>query len=537
MSGLENPGTASPHGSYSTTSHELLLLSNKMKLLDCTLRDGGYYTNWDFDDSVVCSYIRAMNALPVDYLELGYRSTPSGEYLGKFGYTPVSVLKGIRRQCSKKLAVMLNEKDTRPEHLPELIGPIVGLADMIRIALDPGNFDRALALARAVKGMGFEVGFNTMYMSKWHDYEGFLDKLDLLDGVADVFCMVDSFGGATPEDIKDTFAAVRGRTACPIGFHGHNNLQMGLANTLAAIRCGADFVDATVLGMGRGAGNLNTELLLTCLAKRGLDVDFNVLGEAVETFKALYEEHRWGTILPYMISGAYSIPQKEVMAWVGNRAYSFNSIVRALDNRRNRVADNARYPVLNAEKARQVLIVGGGESVREHISAISEFLQNNTEMRIIFATARHARLFTGLANGKAYCLVGNEARRLKSLVSAAEFKGICVLPPYPRTMGTEVPGYAEDKTFELRGITFTESFLDSCTTAALECAVEYGADEVYVVGYDGYRGAVLSEKEADLTNENRALFDDFKARTGKEIISLVPTLYKSLKVTSIYQFL
>lgn len=59
----------------------------------------------------------------------------------------------------------------------------------------------------------------------------------------------------------------------------------------------------------------------------------------------------------------------------------------------------------------------------------------------------------------------------------------------------------------------------------------------YVVGYDGYRGAVLSDKEADLTNENRTLFDDFKAQTGKEIISLVPTLYKSLKVISIYQYL
>ena len=54
-----------------------------MKLLDCTLRDGGYYTNWDFDDTVVDSYIQAMNQLPIDYLEVGYRNNPSKEYLGK----------------------------------------------------------------------------------------------------------------------------------------------------------------------------------------------------------------------------------------------------------------------------------------------------------------------------------------------------------------------------------------------------------------------------------------------------------------------
>lgn len=266
-------------------------------------------------------------------------------------------------------------------------------------------------------------------------------------------------------------------------------------------------------------------------------MDFNVLGEVVETFKTLYEEHRWGTNLPYMISGAYSIPQKEVMDWVGNRTYSFNSIVRALDNRRNKVADNARYPVLNATKTKQVLIVGGGDSVKEHINAISEFLENNAGMKIIFATARHASLFTDLINDKIFCLVGNEAKRMKSLVSADEFNGICVLPPYPRTMGTEVPEYAVNQTFELHEIAFTKSFLDSCTTTALKCAIEYDADDVYVVGYDGYRGAVLSDKEADLTNENRTLFDDFKAQTGKEIISLVPTLYKSLKVISIYQYL
>ena len=76
-----------------------------MKILDCTLRDGGYYTNWDFDDKIVDAYIRAMNLLPIDYLELGYRNLPSVEYMGKFGYSPVSILKKIREHCTKKLDV------------------------------------------------------------------------------------------------------------------------------------------------------------------------------------------------------------------------------------------------------------------------------------------------------------------------------------------------------------------------------------------------------------------------------------------------
>ena len=125
-------------------------------------------------------------------------------------------------------------------------------------------------------------------------------------------------------------------------------MQLGLINTLTAIECGVDFVDATALGMGRGAGNLNMELLLTYLKNEGLEVDFNVLGDYVSNFQPLLDKYQWGTNLPYMISGANRIPQKEVMEWVTNRAYSFNSIVRALDNKRNCVVVNGRSPLSEA---------------------------------------------------------------------------------------------------------------------------------------------------------------------------------------------
>ena len=512
-------------------------MTHNIKILDCTFRDGGYYTNWDFDDKTIDAYIKAMNALPVEYLELGYRNLPLSEYMGKMGYSPVSALKRIRENCTKKLCVMLDEKNTRPHHLQELLVPISGLVEMVRLAVDPKNFDRAVVVAKAVKDMGFEVGFNTMYMSKWNEYDDFVGRLGRLDGVADLFCMVDSYGGMMPEEVRDICHNVKSKMNCAVGFHGHNNLQMGLVNTLASIDAGCEFVDATILGMGRGAGNVNMELLLTILNKRGLEVDFNVLGEVVETFKPLHEKYQWGTNLPYMISGANSIPQKEVMDWVGNRTYSFNSIVRALENKKNQVADNARYPVWMAAKANRVLIVGGGPSVIEHCSAIKEFLQNNKDLIVVFATSRHAQLLNDIANAKEYCLVGNEAKRMKTQLDSDTFNGICVLPPYPRTMGTEVPEFAENATFELPEIAFTKSYLDSCTATALNCAIEHKATEVFVVGYDGYRGAVLSEKEADLSNENRTLFEDFRTFTGLRLVSLVPTVYKALNVDSIYKYL
>ena len=508
------------------------------KILDCTLRDGGYYTDWDFSSSVVQFYFQAMNNLPVDYLEIGYRNNPSKQYLGEFGYTPKLTIERIRQLSTKKLAVMLNEKSTRPADLDNLLAPLVGLIDMVRIAVDPKNFDRALELANAVKALGFEVAFNVMYMSKWSE-SCVISKFANLSGIVDILNMVDSFGGVTPSDVARTIAEIRQVSDVALGFHGHNNLQLGLINTITALEHGVVSVDATVLGMGRGAGNLNLELLLTYLNKHGdLALDFNTLGDAVMSFMPLLEQYRWGTNLPYMISGANSIPQRDVMAWVTNRVYSFNSIVRALDNRRNNEADNARFPALKLnQKCRGVVVIGGGESAEKHASAIRQYLAQNPEFAIVFATARRAKPYADLPNVHYYCLVGNEARRLVNTLGTNAQKGVCVLPPYPREMGTDVPSALSAITFELPKLDFTDTYVDSVTSVALQLALDLTDGPVYLVGYDGYPGNVLSEKEVTLMHENAAIFNAYKARTGNPPLSLTPSIYPELTVQSVYQFL
>ena len=181
-----------------------------MIILDCTIRDGGYYTNWDFDSHLVDTYLKTFNHLPVEYLEVGYRSQSMPGYLGKYFYCPISVLEDLKAKSNKKLVIILNEKDVRAEDAAALLNPIKGLVTMVRMAIDPKNFKRALVLAQKVKELGFEVAFNVMYMSTWKEERDFIDLLPQVDGIADYFYMVDSFGGVYPEDVK------RNHCTCPL---------------------------------------------------------------------------------------------------------------------------------------------------------------------------------------------------------------------------------------------------------------------------------------------------------------------------------
>jgi 4-hydroxy 2-oxovalerate aldolase len=135
-----------------------------MKILDCTLRDGGYYTNWDFDRKTVDVYIQSMNQLPIDYLEIGYRSNVLSGYLGEYFYLPIYVMERIKAETTKKLVVIFDEKNVSADDAEDLLKACIGIIDMVRIAIDPKQFLRAIGLAKVVKGMGIKLIFWIYYL-------------------------------------------------------------------------------------------------------------------------------------------------------------------------------------------------------------------------------------------------------------------------------------------------------------------------------------------------------------------------------------
>ena len=507
-----------------------------MKILDCTLRDGGYYTNWNFEEKLANLYFNSFNELPIDYLEVGYRCKPGMDYLGEYYYCPLYLLEKIKNISNKKLVIILDEKNIKIGDINDLLKPCVGLISMIRFAIDPKNINRALILAEEVKKLNFEVGFNVMYMSTWKGEKNFIESIKYIDGIADYFYMVDSFGGVFPNDLIETIEVVRSKTSVALGFHGHNNLELALINSITAIQNGVQIIDATVTGMGRGAGNLKTELLLTVLNKiNGLKVNFNALTEITTAFEFLQKENGWGTNMPYMVSGANSLPQKKVMEWVGKRYYSYNSIIRALHNQKNEVKDNLKFDTFKSEKlCDEILIIGGGESVMSHINALVKYIESKPEITIVHASSKNAKPLIEFKNSQIFCLIGNEGYRLDSVFNDyKDFQGICILPPYPREMGTYVPKSIKERTFELEAIEFSKLKVISHTTLAIQTAMNLGVDNIMVAGYDGYSGDEIAEKEQELFMENEKLFQEGMVK-GVEFYSLTPSKYKSLNAKSIY---
>lgn len=208
-----------------------------------------------------------------------------------------------------------------------------------------------------------------------------------------------------------------------------------------------------------------------------------------------------------------------------------------MENRKANIKDNAKFPVIEDKHYEMVIVIGGGSMAVEHLHGIKVFVeQNKGSIALVFATCRNAGYYRDIDVDKYYCLVGNEIKRLKDKVGTLLKNDKCILPPYPRVLGTDVFDEYANNTFELKQIRFTDKYADSCTTVALQTALNMGQD-IYIVGYDGYPDGYLSEKERELTMENREIFCSAEKYIGHKLVSLTPTLYNELKSESLYQYI
>ena len=521
-------------------------------ILDCTLRDGGYYTNWDFSKSLVQNYIRTMADLPIDYIEIGYRNPTQSGYAGEFYYLPNSTLMSLYDILNggPKLALMLDAKNCNPSIVPNLLNDCRDVVKLVRMAVNPAKIEDGIALAKAVKQCGFEVALNLMYLSKAGDDYGFLSKFEDLEEVVDYLYLVDSYGACYPKQVREAVKFAVENLPQKIGFHGHDNINLAFANALAALEAGVDIIDSTVLGMGRGAGNLRTELIIAYLAQvLEKPIDLSSLADLLETFQTMKKHYGWGSELPYIVSGLADLPQKDVMEWLGKKRYSTSTVVQTLQGKQQKVFPNQTYPKLSdsaknidLQNFKTCVIVGGGSTAQEHSSAIAEFVHKQQGL-LIHSSLKNAEAYTKAKIPQILCLPGRESEKLKRFSSQDlhnQFTAY-VLSSGPR-MTSVVPRELAAKTFEVEPITQIRENSqialmqqDSPLGIALGIAKTLKLESVYISGFDGYPGG--NEVEQELAMEVQDILEYFTtSHIEIRVRSLTPTRY-SLQQQSVYALL
>lgn len=309
--------------------------NNKLpvKILDCTVRDGGYVNNWQFDKVVVREVYRACSKAGVDIVELGFRSNE--KYFNKetFGIWRFSLEEDIREVkegiVGPKISIM---GDFGKIDIGDIDEKKSSAVDIVRIAAHKDEIFNAIKFLEKVKKKGFEVSLQAMAYATYTTKEK--DELNkaLTDVQLDYVYVADSYGSIFPNQINDFLGPLLNIPKIKVGFHPHNGLQMAFANTLEAIRCGAHIVDSSFYGMGRGAGNLPTEILVSYLENQYPD-KYNVipvLSVIDEFFVALKREKEWGYRLPYMLSGMFQLHPNFAKKLVEFREYSIEDVWKAL---------------------------------------------------------------------------------------------------------------------------------------------------------------------------------------------------------------
>ncbi len=285
----------------------ILTVREDIKVFDCTIRDGGLVNNYHFSDEFVKAHYETCVAAGVDYMEIGKNVSPTIMSVDEYGPWNFCKEEDIRRivgnnDTNMKIAVMADIGRSLKEELRPKSESVV---DMIRIATYIHQIPAAIELIEDAHAKGYKTTVNIMAISKSFDDE--LDEVlaQLAKTPVDVIYIADSFGSFYPEQIKkltDKYLKVAQKAGKKIGIHAHNNLQLAYANTLEAMIYGTSFLDVTISGLGRGAGNCPLELLIGFLKNPKYKL-MPVLKFIEEFIVPLEKELDWGYSIPYMLTG------------------------------------------------------------------------------------------------------------------------------------------------------------------------------------------------------------------------------------------
>jgi 4-hydroxy 2-oxovalerate aldolase len=523
--------------------------STNVTLLDCTLRDGGYYNDWDFSTDLIEDYLGAMEFAGVPWVELGFRRLPKQQYLGPTAYTTDRFIDGLNVPDTLNLGVMVDAKELQSSGQPadvvdRLFAPAAtSRIQLVRIAAHYRELEGLRPAVYQLQELGYDVGLNLMQISERTD-----DEIQRFAGLASdwqltVAYFADSFGGLQPDDVTHIIDTITPVYTGPLGCHMHDNMGMALANSKAAIGSGATWTDGTLLGMGRGPGNARTEYLAIDLTRSRL-TDINhmpLLALVASDFARLQQRYAWGSNIYYFLSAAYGVHPSYVHEMTKDGRYDIDEIVTALTQLEGGAGhafsvermSAATIPDVSGPSTgsydaqgwcadKDLLIVGQGPQGTQKRREVEQFIRDVEP--VVVALNVEPPVDPGLVSAYVLC---HPVRALIDADAIAKLNHPVFCPSQIQHLIT-VPEHTDMRDF---GVTVNAGTFEvhpsGCTIPRLEAAAYAlavaragGARRILLAGFDGFDP--LDDRQVAMCD----VFERFAAAAPDlDVVALTPTTY------------
>ena len=524
-----------------------------VSILDCTLRDGGYYNNWDFGKDLFKIYYKGIIESGVEAIELGFRSLPTNSFMGPFFFTSDDYLETLPLSDSVELGVMINaseflgSEDLGTNLLNKLFqkkanSPI----SLVRVAVNFKSYAKCRLLLEVLNSLGYRIGFNLM-QAQGHKSEEYIKTAAEIQswGLVDILYFADSLGSMDGLEVKTICDLILESWKGPLGIHTHDNKGLALSNSIVAIQNGATWCDGTIQGMGRGAGNVSTESLLMEFCHLGIHSGKpRCLLESSEIFKDLKRKYSWGPNPFYHFAANRSIHPTYVQSLLSEKRYQDSDLFSILETIASSPASsyseknlreaaygsskgrnfNGRWKATGWLKDKNVLLIGSGSSVDVYKKAIALYAHKNNSFVVVLNINRKIK---GLKVDAA--IVCHQKR---ALLDAEEYKELgCPIVMPVDNLSNELGSVLYNLDLLDYGLQIKAGSFDirekGCTLSAplalgyaLSVVTEGKAKEIKLVGFDGY------DFRDPRQDEVKNIFLDYqKLSKSLSLESLTPTTY------------
>ena len=534
---------------------------NEIVHLDCSLRDGGYYNNWDFSEKLINDYLKVLGLINVDFCEVGFRFIKNSGFKGSCAFTSEEFLNSLDIPENIKIAIMINGSEfvnnslLNLEQIEEII-PVKAnksKVTLVRVACHSETIEHILPLFEFLDDYGYETACNITQVSEKTDDD--IDKISLLlaSSKVKIIYFADSLGSLEPKEISKIVKSIRKNWSGPIGIHAHDNKGLALSNTLEAINCGINWLDSTITGIGRGPGNAKTEELvieLNNLNRRSLDL-VPLIKIINNDFIPLKNKYKWGTNIFYYLAGKYSIHPSYIQSMLNDTRYQEEDILATINYLKDQGGKRFNFNNLNELRKfykgnpkgnwnpksifnnKDVLIIGTGKQARNHEKALENFIKKNNP--IVLAINTQELIDNDLINFRVAC---HPTRLLADIPTHLKLNQPLIIPL--SMLPQKFSQLLKDKEILDYGIGISKGFFKSCDTYCMipnSLVLSYSlalvtggnAKKIFLAGFDGYNS---DDSRNDEINE---LFLQFKNSYPKsEVIAITPTRYTNIFSKSVY---